>query len=86
MWHQEYVGAGGFRTPYSGTFEDGVMRLENRNPPPANSPPGFRRRMNFQQIDANTVRQWGEAFRDGQWTVAWDLTYRRRAGTRAGQP
>ncbi len=36
--------------------------------------------MNFQPIDANTVRQWGESSTDGkEWRVTWDLTYRRRA-------
>ena len=80
-WHQEYGDASGRRTPYAGTFEDGVMRLENLGAPAPNAPPGARNRMNFQQIDPNTVRQWGETFSNGEWTVGWDLTYRRRPGT-----
>lgn len=82
MWHQEFVSAGARRTPYAGRFADGVMTLDTLSAPPAGSPPGFKRRMRFQKIDDNTVRQWGEAFRDGKWSVTWDLTYRRRAGTR----
>lgn len=81
-WHQEYGDATGRRTPYSGTFHDGVMYLDNLGAPPPNAPAGFRQRMNYQQIDSDTVRQWGETLTDGAWTVAWDLTYRRRAGTR----
>lgn len=82
LWHQEYGDATGRRTVYSGRFTDGVMALDNLSAPPPNSPPDFRARMNFQRIDENTVRQWGETFTNGEWTTAWDLTYRRRAGTR----
>lgn len=82
LWHQEYGDATGQRTTFSGRFENGVMHLDNLSAPPPNAPQGLRRRMNFQQVDANTVRQWGESSTGGEWTVTWDLTYRRRAGTR----
>jgi hypothetical protein len=83
LWHQEYVDASGARSPYSGRFAAGVMRLDDLRPAPPNAPAGLRRRMNFQALDPNTVRQWGEASADArEWKVTWDLTYRRRAGTR----
>lgn len=84
FWHQAYVDASGERSPYRGRFDAGVMRMDDLRPAPPNSPAGFRRRMNFQALDANTVRQWGESSTDGiSWRVTWDLTYRRRAGTQA---
>lgn len=81
-WRQDYGDATGRRSPYSGVFEDGVMRLDDLGPKPPNAPEDFRRRMNFQSLDADTVRQWGEDYRDGRWVTTWDLTYRRRPGTR----
>lgn len=81
LWHQTWVDATGQTTNSSGTFDGGAMRLNNNSPPPP-SMPNLRRRMNFQAIDANSLRQWGERFdeKTRQWTVAWDLTYRRRPG------
>jgi hypothetical protein len=83
-WHQEWVDGNGQRTPFVGRFADGVMRLDNLAAPPPNAPSGLRRRMNYQAIDANTVRQWGEQYDAASqgWVVTWDFTYRRRAGTR----
>jgi hypothetical protein len=81
-WHQMWVDATGRVTPYAGTFHDGVMYLDNLGPPPPGAPANLRRRMNFQQLDPNTVRQWGERFDEHtqSWAIAWDLTYHRRAG------
>lgn len=83
-WRQTWADATGRRTEYRGQFRDGVMYLDNLNPQPGPNGQTPRARMNFQALDANTVRQWGEAFdaATNTWTVAWDLTYRRRAGTR----
>ncbi len=81
LWHQEYADATGLRTPFRGSFQDGVMRLDNLGPVPAGAPAGLQRRMNFQRIDADTVRQWGEVLRDDAWVVTWDLTYHRRSGS-----
>lgn len=83
-WHQEWVDGSGNRTPFVGRFEDGAMKLDNHGPVPPGAPANLRRRMNYQQIDADTVRQWGEQFDEATqaWVVTWDLTYRRRTGTR----
>ncbi len=84
-WHQSYADATGLRTDYAGTFHDGAMYLDMLNPPPsANGAAPAPQRMNFQALDANTVRQWGESFdaATNAWTITFDLTYRRRAGTR----
>lgn len=81
-WHQTWADASGTRTEYSGTVDaEGVMRLDNLSPPQPGAPPA-RQRMNFQRVDANTVRQWGEAYDPAQqtWTTAWSFTYRRRGG------
>lgn len=82
-WHQTWMAASGLRTEYAGTFENGAMYLDALTPLPG-VPANARSRMNFQQVDANTVRQWGEQFDDAaqRWNVTWDLTYRRRANSR----
>lgn len=79
-WHQTWADASGTRTEYSGSVDaDGVMRLDNSSPPQPGAPQA-RQRMNFQRVDANTMRQWGEAFDTEQqiWTTTWSFTYRRR--------
>lgn len=79
-WHQTWADASGTRTEYSGSVDaDGVIRLDNLSPPQPGAPQA-RQRMNFQRVDANTMRQWGEALNaDGQnWTTTWSFTYRRR--------
>lgn len=81
-WHQEYAGAGGRRTHMRGDFADGLMRMDIEALPTPGARASVRSRMSYEQIDANTVRQWGEALRDGQWQVTFDLTYRRRPGMR----
>lgn len=81
-WHQTWADASGTRTEYSGSVDtDGVMRLDTLSPPQPGASPA-RQRMNFQRIDASTVRQWGEAFDATQqtWTTTWSFTYRRRGG------
>lgn len=82
-WHQYYIDATGTHTEFAGRFENGVLYLENRTA--ARATPATRQRMNFQRVDENTVRQWGERFdaATNAWTVTFDLTYRRRAGTAA---
>ena len=82
-WHQTWGAASGTFARYAGSFADGVMRLENLSGAPGASP-GTRARMNFQALDENTVRQWGEQHdaASDTWTTQWDLTYRRRPGTR----
>jgi hypothetical protein len=82
-WHQSWMSAAPLRTEYRGRFENGVMSFEALTPLP-DAPEGARSRMNFLAIDSNTVRQWGEQLNAGaaEWTVTWDLTYRRRAGAR----
>lgn len=82
-WHQSWMASAPLRTEYRGRFENGVMSFEALTPMPG-VPEGARSRMNFQAIDANTVRQWGDQLLAGgtEWTVTWDLTYRRRPGTR----
>lgn len=82
-WHQTWADATGRRTEYAGTFHDGAMYLDNLSGAGPGAAPGARARMNFQALDPNTVRQWGENFdpATNAWTVVWDLTYRRRAGT-----
>lgn len=79
-WRQTWADASGTRTEYSGSVDaDGVMRLDHLGPPQPGAPQG-RQRMNFQRVDAITMRQWGEAFDAEQqtWTTTWSFTYRRR--------
>jgi hypothetical protein len=83
-WHQTWIDANGQRTEFAGNLDaEGVMRFDVLTPPQQGQPPG-RRRMNFQRIDENTVRQWGDLQPDGggELVVEWDFIYRRRAGTR----
>lgn len=82
-WHQTWIDGAGTRTLFTGAFENDVMALDYDSPPPAGQPPS-RRRMSYQQVDANTVRQWGARFNEATqtWDVLWDYTYKRRAGTR----
>ena len=73
-WRQYYAGAGVAPTEYTGALDAaGVLRFDIDGASP-------RKRMNYQRIDANTVRQWGEQYDDSArvWTTTWDLTYRRR--------
>lgn len=79
-WHQTWADASGVRTEYAGALDaDGVLRLDNLSPPQPGAPTGHQR-MNFQRVDANTVRQWGEAYSEASqtWTTNWSFTYRRR--------
>jgi hypothetical protein len=73
-WRQYYAGAGIGPIEYTGALDpEGVLRFDIDGSSP-------RKRMNYQRIDANTVRQWGEQYDDAThaWTTTWDLTYRRR--------
>lgn len=81
-WRQTWADASGTRTEYAGSIDaGGVMRLDNLGRNPAGASPA-RQRMNFQRIDANTVRQWGETYDEAQksWTTTWSFIYRRRGG------
>ncbi|MEQ1619325.1 MAG: hypothetical protein ABL883_13395 [Terricaulis sp.] len=83
-WHQTWIDSNGQRTEFVGaTDAEGVLRFDVLGPPQQGQPLGARR-MNFQRIDANTVRQWGDLSPEsgGELVVEWDFTYRRRAGTR----
>jgi len=75
-WRQAYAGTGGGWTLYAGNLDGEVLRFANE------SSPGTQR-MNYQRLDADTVRQWGESYNETSdvWTVTWDFTYRRRPGS-----
>lgn len=84
QWHQEWMDGSGRHTPFKGVVEaDGVLRYEQLDGPWPNKDVK-RKRMNFQKVDADTVRQWGENYsaKKKEWSVAWDLTYQRRPGTK----
>ena len=83
LWRQTWIDATGRITAYGGAMRDGTLYLDNLSPPAMGAAAG-KRRMNFRAVNANTVRQWGESFdeKSGKWSVAWDLTYHRRANTR----
>ena len=83
-WRQTWADATGRRTEYAGALDGEVLRFDDVSGTGPGAQEGVRGRMNFQRIDADTVRQWGENFdaASNAWTVTWDLTYRRRAGTR----
>lgn len=83
-WHQTWVDSNGRRTEYGGAFDGAVMRLDDLTGNGPGAVAGAPARMNYQRIDADTVRQWGERFDadTNTWIVTWDLTYRRRPGTR----
>jgi hypothetical protein len=73
-WRQFYAGAAVPLATYTGNLDsEGVLRFDVDNSAP-------RTRMNYQRIDANTIRQWGEQFNETtrEWSTQWDLTYRRR--------
>ena len=83
-WHQTWIDSNGQRTEFAGAVDaEGVLRFDVLGPPQQGQPPGARR-MNFQRLDANTVRQWGDLAPEGggEMVVEWDFVYRRRAGTR----
>lgn len=80
QWTQTWIDATGRVTHYAGSFTVGTMALDVTN----GKPGAPKTRMNFRALDANSVRQWGEIWDDKgkKWSVSWDLTYRRRVGTR----
>jgi hypothetical protein len=81
-WRQTWADATGRRTEYAGVLDgEGVLRFDNLSNTGPGAQPGGRARMNFQRIDADTVRQWGERFdaETNAWVVTWDLTYKRRS-------
>lgn len=83
-WRQTWIDSNGQRNEFAGAIDaEGVLRLDVLGPPQQGQPAG-RRRMNFQRLDQDTVRQWGDLAPEagGDLVVEWDFTYRRRAGTR----
>jgi hypothetical protein len=87
-WKQTWIDATGRITPYGGTMQDGTLVMDDRGSQAPAKQKFTKRRMSFRPIDDSTVRQWGEGWDNaGQaWVVTWDLTYRRRPGTRADRP
>lgn len=83
-WRQTWIDANGQRSEFAGVLDaQGVLRLEVLGAAQAGQAPG-RRHMNFQRIDENTVRQWGDLQPEGggDAVIEWDFTYRRRPGAR----
>ncbi len=81
-WHQTWADSNGQRTEFAGAVDEaGVLRFDVLGAPQQGQPLG-RRRMNFQRLDQNTVRQWGDLAPEagGDLVIEWDFTYRRRAG------
>ncbi len=83
-WRQTFVDSAGVWGEAEGAFENGVMTFDITHPrPPAQFPADMRRQISFQQVDADTVRQWGQRQdpTTHQWVRFFDLTYHRRAGS-----
>lgn len=87
-WKQTWIDATGRITPYGGTMQDGTLVMEDRSGQTLANQKFAKRRMSFRPIDDSTVRQWGEGWDNSRqsWIVTWDLTYRRRPGTRVDRP
>lgn len=82
-WHQTWADSNGQRTEFAGAVDaEGVLRFDVLGPPQPGQARGHRR-MNFQRIDENTVRQWGDFTPEagGEMVVEWDFTYHRRPGS-----
>lgn len=78
-WEQFWVDNVGGLHHYTGQARDGNMHYEAEFTPPGASAP-TRNRMTFFNQGKDQVRQLGEQSTDGgkNWTVTYDLTYRRR--------
>jgi len=84
-WRQTFIDASGAYATAQGEFENGVVSFEiHEPPPPSRFPRDMQRMIRFQQIDANTVHQWGERMDPTAhaWVKFLDLTYHRRGTAR----
>lgn len=80
-WRQTYIDATGAYGTAQGELANGVMSFSIVSPPPPSRfPPDMQRHINFQRVDADTVRQWGERMDPAAhaWVTFFDLTYHRR--------
>jgi len=77
-WRQTWVDRRGAVSEFTGEFRDGVMRFEGES----HTPGGGRvlRKLFFQALGPDTVRQWSEASKDGgkTWVPFYDFTYVRK--------
>jgi hypothetical protein len=86
-WHQQWIGSSPGRVDFEGGPVDGGMVLtgywQNFGGPGQHAMV----RQTFVRIDADTVRQHGEASTDHglTWATRYDFLYRRRAEPLAGQ-
>ncbi len=84
MWHQQWVGGGGWIARLSGGFSAGVMTMtETESSLPAAA--GVNR-MHWTRLGDGTVRQWVETSTDGgkTWVPQFVGVYHRNDGTGAG--
>lgn len=81
QWEQFWVDNQGEIHHYVGQAHDGNMYYEAKDVLVSGMPGRGDVRMTFFRLDANHVRQLGEASTDGgkTWTTMYDLTYTRRA-------
>ncbi len=86
MWHQQWVGGGGWIERLAGGFHDGTMTmlatesamLPGSGNPASAAPPAGKYRTNWALEPDGSVRQWGESTTDGvTWTTAFVGIYRR---------
>ena len=85
MWHQSYLDSSGVYGTAQGRLENGVMSFLITAPaPPSRFPADMQRHINFQRIDNNSVRQWGERLdpTEQRWVTFFDFTYHRRPRSR----
>ncbi len=86
MWHQQWVGGGGWIERMAGGFRDGTMTmiatesamLPGSSVPASAAPQAGKYRTNWALQPDGSVKQWGEATTDGAtWTPAFVGIYRR---------
>jgi hypothetical protein len=77
-WRQTWVDRRGAVSEFTGEFRDGVMRFEGESHTPAGG--RVLRKLYFQALGPDTVRQWSEASKDGgkTWVLFYDFTYVRK--------
>lgn len=77
QWHQTWVDNGGLVLQLDGRFEGGSMRLEGRTTDKDGKE--TRHRITWTPNADGTVRQhWEQSVAAGEWTTAFDGTYRRK--------
>ncbi len=78
VWHQTWVDSAGLLLLLDGGIRDGAMVLEGVSQ--AVGGPVTRQRITWTPEPDGTVRQlWESSGPDGEWTIAFDGTYRRKA-------